>query len=136
MYPEANCITDEFLERLPEFFLRAALRHMLTYSFPRSLNKKMPLKMKEKGKYLLPEDSKVRERKLEPPVDVQGLLAGDADHTVPCPRRPAGGWRHASVPPTFKDILRVKIEGLDGEAADVRIMRPPKRRRVQRGSSV
>ncbi|KAG6360578.1 hypothetical protein INS49_011640 [Diaporthe citri] len=106
MHPGVNHIADEFLEGLPEFLLRAALKHMLTYSFPRSLNKKMPLKMRAKGNYLLTEDNQVRERKLEPLVDVQGLLAGDAGNAVPCPRPPAGGWRHASAPPASKKHLQ------------------------------
>lgn len=136
MHKGVNYIADEFLEGLPEFLLRAALKHMLTYSFPRSRNRKMPLKMKAIGKYLLPEDNQVRESRPEPPVNVQGLSAGDADNTVPCPRPPPGGWRHGSAPPASKNIFGDEIEGLDGEVDYDSIMRSPKRRRVQRGSSV
>lgn len=92
MQPGANHIEDEFLEELPAFLMRAALKHMLTYEFPRSLNKKMPLKVKAKGKYLLPEDNQVQERKRELPVD----------DTIPYQRPPAGGWRHSSAPPACK----------------------------------
>lgn len=125
MAPGVNYFADDFLEGLPEFLVRAALKHMLTYSFPRSLGKNMPLNMKVEGKYLLPEDNQVREKKRKPPVDDPGLLAGGAGNTVSSPRPPAGGWRHSSAPP-----------GLDGEAADDIVMRPRKRRMLLRESSV
>lgn len=128
--PEVNYITDEFLEGLPEFLVRAALRHMLTHNFPRSPNKKMTLKMKDKGNYLLPEDSQVRERIRVPPADVQDLLAGDADNTDPCPRPPAGSWGHASAPPASQTISGDETKDLDGQTANDNIGRPSKRRRL------
>lgn len=130
MQPGVNHIADEFLDGLPEFLVRAALKYMLTYDFPRSLNKTMPLKMKTKGKYLLPEDNQVQERKQELPVD----------DTIPCPRPPAGGWRHGSAPPASRNVAPNvrgdRIDGLDGEAGEEIFMRPRKKRRFQRGSSV
>ncbi|KAI7787188.1 hypothetical protein LA080_000525 [Diaporthe eres] len=137
LHSGVNYFEDGFLEGLPEFLVRVALKHILTYSFPRTLDKKTPIKMKAKGKYLLPEDNQVRERKRQPPADVQGLLAGDADNTVSCLRPPPRGWRHASAPPAPQNIFdNWTVEGLDCEDADDSILRPPKRRRVQRGSSV
>lgn len=96
MQSGVNHIADEFLDGLPKFLMRAALKHILTYDFPRSLNKTMPLKMKAKGKYLLPEDNQVQERKRELPVD----------DTVPHPRPPPGGWRHSSAPPACGIVKR------------------------------
>lgn len=104
MQPGVNHIADKFLDGLPEFLVRAALKHILTYDFPRSLNK---MKMKTKGKYLLPEDNQVQERKRKLPVD----------DTVPYPRPPPGGWRHSSAPP------------------DCIVKRPRKKRRIQRRPS-
>lgn len=130
MKPGLNHITDEFLDGLPESLVRAALKHMLTYDFPRSLNKTMPLEVKAKGKYLLPEDNQVQERKQELPVD----------DTIPCPRPPAGGWRHGSAPPASRNVAhRVYgdgTDGLDGEAGEEIFMRPRKKRRFQSGSSL
>lgn len=144
MMPGVNHIADEFLEGLPEFLVRAALKHLLTYSFPRSLNKKMPPKMKAEGKYLLPEDNQVQEKKRKTPVNDQGLSAGGADDTASPPRPPAGSWRHSSVPLAAEyithgqtySLLSNEIEGLDGEAADDIAMRSLKRRRFERGFSV
>lgn len=130
MKPGVNHIGDGFLEELPEFLVRAALKHMLTYEFHRSLNKKMPLNMKAKGKYLLPEDNQVQERKQELPVD----------DTISCPRPPAGGWRYGSAPPASRNVAPSVygdgIDGLDGEADEEIFMRPRKKRRFQRGSSL
>lgn len=69
-------ISDEFLKGLPEFLVRAALKHLLTSSC--SLNNQMPSEVKAEGKYLLPEDNQVRKKKRNAPVDDQGLSAGGA----------------------------------------------------------
>lgn len=66
---------DGFLGALPEFLVRAALKHVLTYRFPRSCSKKTPSQMKTREKYLLPEDNQVRET-LVPWGDFQSFLAG------------------------------------------------------------
>lgn len=54
MQPETDDIVYEFLEELPEFFLRAALKHMLTCNFSRPPEERMSSMMKVRGEYLLP----------------------------------------------------------------------------------
>lgn len=51
---EANHIDYEFLEELPEFFLRAALKHMLTCNFSRPPEERMSFMLKDNEEYLLP----------------------------------------------------------------------------------
>lgn len=127
MQPGVNTIEDEFLEGLPEFLVRAALKHTLTYNFPRSITKKLPLKMKAKGRYLVPEDNQVREQ-----VNAQCLLVGDADNAVRC-QGPSVSAPSASQR-TY--VCSADLDYFEGEACEEIFMPPRKRRRFQRGSSV